>query len=181
MDFVDFFDEELKHKQNPSLSYHASPIDSCIREMVERLDNDIPSQHRPTYRGPAPSEHEVESPIMPCEHWLADEQPGPLPVAKSSNRATFATRISLRTRPCPREDKSHDESASDSVFQAFTNLAENTILRPTSTQICAAKVLGNSVPSGTDICFSLALRPATVTAVYSNHVFAQYCSLRDSF
>lgn len=151
MDFVDFFEEGLRQRQIPSPSYHASQVDSRTRKMIDELDNDVRPPHRPTCRGPAPSEHEVESPVMPCEHWLADEQPGPLPVAKSLDRATYATRMSLRTRPCPHKDKLIDESASDSIFQAFTTLADVTTLRLASTQTCAAKDLGNSVPFASKI------------------------------
>jgi cyclin-dependent kinase 8/11 len=69
-DFVDFFTEDLDQK-NTSLSPNISPqITSPMRRRIDSLSNEGYNIQRPAYRGPAPSEDEIEPPIMPLEHCL---------------------------------------------------------------------------------------------------------------
>lgn len=84
MDPVDLVMKDLEHR-DPPLPYHRPWITSQARKWIDQFSGDLRPKLRPAHRGPVPSEHDIEPPIMLSEHWPADELPCPAPLAKLSN------------------------------------------------------------------------------------------------
>jgi hypothetical protein len=92
-DFVDFFAEDLEHRTAP-MSPQTRPWITCrMRTRIDRLANDMPLKNRPASRGRTPRVRGMEPPIMPSEHWLADESPCPFPEERLSNDTIMAHRL----------------------------------------------------------------------------------------
>jgi hypothetical protein len=92
-DFVDFFTEDLEQRKAP-MSSHTRPWITCrMRTRIDRLANDMPLINRPACRGRTPRVHGMEPPIMPSEHWLADESLCPFPEERLSNDMIMAHRL----------------------------------------------------------------------------------------
>lgn len=93
MDFMEFFTEDLEHREMPLTTYHKPWITSRTRERIDQLSNDNVPIQRPPLRGPAPCDHDMEPPIMPSEHWLANESPCPVPPTKLSHDMIVVSRL----------------------------------------------------------------------------------------
>ena len=102
MDFGDYFTQDLeRNRKAPPSPWEKPQIPPATRERIDRLSSDDHGLDRPTRRGPAPTEEEIEPPIMPSEHWLEDEHRYVTPAGEPSKGKIFVSR-SKPLRPIQR-------------------------------------------------------------------------------
>ena len=168
MDLVDLLMKELEHQDPPLLPYHRPWITSQAREWIDQFSGDVLPIPRPAHRGPVPSEHDIEPPIMPSEHWLADELPCPAPPAKLSNNMLALGRLPklpslLSLWPDPishpgsiQRTVAAPENASlskEHTFRTIANSADLAIPGRPPARTCPAEIFG-STKNLTHLCLS---------------------------
>lgn len=159
MDVVDLLMEDLRRQGPPLLACHKPWSTTQAAERIDQLSGDrLPINH-PSHRGSAPSEREIAPPIMPSEHWLADELPCPAPQAKLSQDMLVLGR--LPQLPSPQtlwlEPVSHRDSvlhivvesensslAKEHTSRTFANFKKPAILSRSSARACAGEICSSS-------------------------------------
>lgn len=196
MDFVDFFAQDLQYRELPPLPSKGPEITTRTRERIDQLSNDVCSRTRPPYRTPPPCEHEMEPPIMPSEHWLADEGICRIPVQQPSIDTIVASRISKLTplrnlwrRPLVHHTQEpqdvlqadHKLLVKGCTHQAGINSPDHSVSARPPARNRLAEAFGTSEDSDRNLAEMSSLQLAPMATMYPEGVCARAHSNSDLF